>query len=66
MEPQVQQLIEKLEHLSASRLAEVADFVDFLQQRDRDQSLKQDWTQASATAFEKTWNNDDDAAYDAL
>lgn len=66
MEPQVQQLIEKLEHLSQSRLAEVADFVDFLQQRDREQSLRQDFAQSSSASFNKVWDNDDDAAYDAL
>lgn len=66
MQPQVQQMLQKLEHLSPERLAEVEDFIDFLQQRDRDKRLHQDFAQASNTAFSKTWDNEDDAAYDKL
>jgi len=66
MQPQVKQVIEKLEHLSPGRLAEVADFIDFLQQRDQDKGLRQDFTQASEASFNKAWDNDDDAIYDNL
>lgn len=66
MQPQVKQVIEKLEHLSPGRLAEVADFIDFLQQRDQDKSLRQDYAQASEASFNKVWDNDDDAIYDEL
>ena len=66
MQPQVQHVLEKLEHLSPDRLAEVEDFIDFLQQRDQDKRLRQDFAQASETAFNKVWDNDDDAIYDKL
>lgn len=35
MQVQVQHIMEKLEHLSPERLAEVEDFVEFLHQRDQ-------------------------------
>ena len=39
MQPQVEHMLEKLEHLSPERLAEVEDFIDFLNQRDQGQAL---------------------------
>ncbi len=66
MQPHIKHMIEKLEHLSPGRLAEVADFIDFLQQRDQDKGLRQDFAQASEASFNKAWNNDDDAIYDNL
>ncbi len=66
MQPQVQHMLEKLEHLSPERLAEVEDFIDFLNQRDQDKHLRQAFKQASEEAFNKVWNNDDDADYDNL
>jgi hypothetical protein len=66
MQPQVQHMLEKLEHLSPDRLAEVEDFIDFLQQRDQDKRLRQDFKQASEATFSKVWDNDDDAIYDNL
>ena len=66
MQPQLEQMLEKLEHLSAERLAEVQDFIDFLQQRDQDKRLRGDYSRASDTAFAKAWDNDEDAVYDRL
>ncbi len=66
MQPQVELMLEKLEHLSPKRLAEVADFIDFLQQRDQDKHLRQNYAQASEVAFNKVWDNNDDAIYDTL
>jgi hypothetical protein len=66
MQSQVQHMLEKLEHLSPERLAEVEDFIDFLNQRDQDKRLRQDFAQASEAAFSKVWDNDDDAVYDNL
>jgi len=66
MQAQVEQMVEKLEHLSPNRLAEVADFIDFLQQRDQDKQLKQDYSQASEASFNKVWDNEEDAIYDTL
>jgi transcriptional regulator with XRE-family HTH domain len=54
-----QTMLEKLEHLSPERLAEIEDFIDFLNQRDQDKRLRQDYAQASEDAFNKVWDNDD-------
>ena len=66
MQPQVNHVMRKLECLSPERLAEVDDFIDFLQQRDQDKNLRDDFALASEAAFAKTWDNDDDAIYDNL
>ena len=66
MHAQVEKVIEKLEHLSPQRIAEVADFIDFLSQKDAEKTLSKDFAQASELAFSKVWNNDEDAAYDSL
>ena len=66
MQPQVEQMLKKLEHLSPGRLAEVADFIDFVQQRDQDEHLRQDYAAASEAAFNRVWDNDEDAIYDTL
>ena len=63
-QPQLEQVMEKLEHLSPDRLAEVEDFIDFLQQRDPDRGLRQDYAHASEAAFARAWDNDDDPIYD--
>lgn len=66
MQPQVEHMLEKLEQLSPDRLAEVEDFIDFLQQRDQDRALRRDFAYASEGTLSKIWINDDDAIYDAL
>ena len=66
MQPQVEHMLAKLEHLSPERLAEVEDFIDFLSQRDQDKRLRQDYARASEDRFSKVWDNDDDAIYDTL
>lgn len=66
MQPQVKYVLEKLENLSPDRLAEVEDFIDFLQQRDQDKCLRRDFSGASEAAFANVWDNDDDAIYDTL
>lgn len=66
MQPQIEHVLEKLEHLSPDRLAEVEDFIDFLSHRDQDKLLRKDYAQASKDAFNKVWDNDDDAVYDSL
>ncbi|OGS99075.1 MAG: toxin-antitoxin system, antitoxin component, Xre family protein [Gallionellales bacterium RIFCSPLOWO2_12_FULL_59_22] len=59
-------LIEKILQLPPTRRAEVADFVDFLCSREGDRALVQAATQTSIASFAATWDNDADAAYDAL
>ena len=67
MLPQVQYVLDKLQHLSPDRLEEVEDFIDFLQQRDQDNCLLQDFSDASAAASANVWDDDDDdAIYNTL
>ncbi|MCC5885029.1 MAG: toxin-antitoxin system, antitoxin component, Xre family protein [Gammaproteobacteria bacterium] len=66
MQPQLKQVQEKLGQLTPDRLAEVDDFIDFLQQRDRERRLRHNYAQASEPSFAKLWDNDEDAVYDEL
>ncbi len=61
-----QAIIEKIKGLPPERVAEVEDFVDFLRMRNDDQRLTQAATKASTSAFNKVWDNPDDADYDKL
>ncbi len=59
-------LIEKIQSLSPEKVAEVADFVDFLRLKEQEQTLTNMAARASAPAFAAVWDNPDDEAYDAL
>ena len=63
--PSEQSILENLKQLPPERVAEVADFVDFLRMRGEVQ-LTQAATQSAQPAFSMVWDNPDDAAYDAL
>lgn len=58
-------LIEKIRSLPDRRRSEVEDFVDFLSRRD-DELLIGSGMKLSEPSFESVWDNDEDAAYDAL
>jgi hypothetical protein len=59
-------LIQKLQRLPTQRLAEVEDFVDFLQAREEDRQLVQAAAKAAEARFAAVWDNDEDAAYDRM
>ena len=61
-----QDLVDKISELPPDKVAEVRDFVDFLRQRSQDRQLVKASTKLSEPAFEKVWNNPDDAEYDQL
>lgn len=63
---QVQSLMEKIQILPPEKIAEVEDFVDFLQQRSERQRLTRTATKLSEVPFQKIWDNPDDAVYDKL
>jgi hypothetical protein len=63
---QIQTLIEKIRILPPERLVEVEDFVDFLRQREEDRRLARAATKLSEAAFQRVWDNPDDAEYDKL
>ena len=62
----------QLESLPAERVAEVGNFVDFIAQREDEKARAIDHALAGATsalntiAFERVWDNSEDAAYDHL
>jgi hypothetical protein len=59
-----QGLIEKIQKLSAERVEEVEDFVDFLLERDG--GMTRSATLLAEAAFERVWDNPEDAVYDDL
>lgn len=59
-------LIEKIQMLPPERVAEVADFVEFLRLKEQDHQLLRAAAKASAPAFAAVWDNTEDGAYDAL
>lgn len=61
-----QNLIEKIRGLSADKVAEVEDFVDFLRQRETDRRLGQAAARLSEGALSQVWDNPEDADYDRL
>lgn len=61
-----QTLIEKIRRLPPEKAAEVEDFVDFLMLRDEERRLTAAATKLSEDAFQRVWDNPDDADYDRL
>ncbi|MEK6749082.1 MAG: toxin-antitoxin system, antitoxin component, Xre family protein [Pseudomonadota bacterium] len=63
---QMRTLLDKLGQLPPERVAEVEDFVDFLQHRDQHRHLMQAATRLAEPSFKTVWDNPDDAVYDTL
>jgi hypothetical protein len=61
-----QLLIEKIRGLSADKVTEVEDFVEFLRQRDSDRRLVLAAGRLSEGSLHKVWDNPEDAEYDRL
>lgn len=61
-----QSLIEKIRRLPPDKAAVVEDFVDFLDRRDDDRRLSLTATKLSQDAFQRVWDNPEDAVYDEL
>ncbi|WP_373538535.1 toxin-antitoxin system, antitoxin component, Xre family protein [Chamaesiphon sp.] len=63
-----QRLLAKIRKLSATKVVEIEDFIDFLYEREiqSDANLTLSATKLSEATFAKVWNNPEDAAYDNL
>jgi hypothetical protein len=61
-----QVILDKLQRLSPDKLAEVEDFVDFLQQREQEAQLTQAAARIAEPSFQNVWDNPEDADYDRL
>lgn len=59
-------LLEKLRSLTAERMAEVEDFVDFLKARDEERGVTRAAGSLTEEPLRKIWENADDADYDRL
>ena len=59
-------LLDKIRALPDDKIAEVADFVEFLKLKTDEQQLTRASSALSEHAFAKVWDNDDDAEYDKL
>ena len=63
-----QRLLAKIRKLSATKVVEIEDFIDFLYERESqsDANLTLAATKLSEATFAKVWDNPEDAAYDNL
>lgn len=59
-------LIKKIRTLPPEKLDVLAEFVEFLRQRDDDRLLVKAAARLSENAFRRVWDNPDDADYDHL
>jgi hypothetical protein len=57
---------QEVEKLPESALAEVLDFIQFLELKREKALLSKGMQQLSRKSFEAVWNNEEDAAYDNL
>ena len=64
MHAPVENLVEKLRQLPPDRLAEVEDFIDFLNQRSRQAPATVAAMAATQPVLESIWDNEADAVYD--
>jgi hypothetical protein len=62
----IEQMVKKLERLPSERVAEVEDFIDFLNYRDENRGLAQATQRISEQTLHTVWNNPADADYDRL
>ncbi|HFD40609.1 MAG TPA: toxin-antitoxin system, antitoxin component, Xre family protein [Anaerolineae bacterium] len=62
----IRELVDKLEALPPERIAEVEDFIDFLNSRDPDRRLTQAARRMAEPSLAQVWDNPDDAVYDEL
>jgi hypothetical protein len=66
MQPQHDDLADKIRRLPPERVEEVADFVDFLLGRETDSALTRAASSLAGDAFGRVWDNPEDAGYDQL
>jgi hypothetical protein len=64
--PSHDELLAKIRRLPPEKVAAVEDFVDFLCLREEERRLAGAAARLSERAFERVWDNPDDAAYDRL
>jgi len=61
-----QRVLEKIRELPPETAVEVENFIDFLRQRNTNRALTMAAAKLSEPAFQKVWDNSEDAEYDSL
>jgi hypothetical protein len=64
--PDTEGLFARINALPPDRIAEVDDFVAFIVAREQARALTRAATAMSAPSFAVVWDNEEDAAYDAI
>ena len=59
-------LIEKIKSLPQERQDEIENFIDFVEQRNRDRQIIQTAAQTAEQSFARVWDNTEDDVYDQL
>lgn len=61
-----QRIQEKVNQLSVEQIEQVEKFIDLLRNKDENTQLAFASTKIAESAFDKVWNNPEDAEYDSL
>ncbi|WP_420265675.1 toxin-antitoxin system, antitoxin component, Xre family protein [Candidatus Magnetominusculus dajiuhuensis] len=56
----------EIDKLPENLLAEVFDYIRFIEMKKEKTLLTQAYQELSSPVFDKVWNNDEDAVYDSL
>ncbi len=64
--PDTEGLLARINALPPDRIAEIEDFVAFIAAREQDRALTRAAAAATAPSFSAVWDNEEDAAYDAI
>ncbi|MFH0727110.1 MAG: toxin-antitoxin system, antitoxin component, Xre family protein [Pseudomonadota bacterium] len=59
-------ILTKIRMLPPDKVTEVADFVDFISQKDQERHLIQAAGKMAQDAFKEVWDNSEDDVYDRL
>jgi hypothetical protein len=59
-------ILTKIRMLPPDKIAEVADFVDFISQKDQECQLRKTAGKMAEDTFKKVWDNTEDDVYDRL
>jgi hypothetical protein len=59
-------ILKKIRMLPPDKIAEIADFVDFISQKDQERQLRKAAGKMAEDTFKKVWDNSEDDVYNQL
>ena len=59
-------ILTKIRMLPLDKVAEIADFVDFISQKEQEHQLRQAAGKIAEDTFKRVWGNSEDDVYDRL